>query len=134
VFREGKMVTLTTTIAEAPAELSVARAPQKAPTPKPPGPTPPADLHPLAAVQVSEIPATLRDALLPDVAGVAVVQIQPSSPVADRLRVGDVIEEINRRPVRTVEEFERAAQALGRDDKALLLLCRGRSRAFVVVP
>jgi serine protease Do len=85
-------------------------------------------------VQVGDIPNSLRDALPPDVAGVVIAQIQPSSPLADKLRVGDVIEEINRRPVRSVAEFERGVQALGREDKALLLVARGRSRMFLVVP
>lgn len=128
VLREGKMLSLSTTIAEAPSNLAGTR-----PTPKPAAPKA-AEPHALAGVQVSEIPATLRDALPPDVTGVAVAQIQPSSAVADRLRVGDVIEEINRRPVRSVAEFEQMVQALGHNDKALLLVCRGRSRAFVVVP
>jgi serine protease Do len=131
VLREGKTLTLSTTIAEAPSDLAV-RPGQKPPAPKPGAPA--AEQHALAAVQVGDIPATLRDALPPDAAGVVVAQIQPGSPASERLRVGDVIEEINRRPVRTVEEFERAVQALGREDKALLLVCRGRSRAFVVVP
>lgn len=128
VLREGKMVTLSTTVAEAPNELTGSRPAQKPAAPKT------AEPHALAAVQVSEIPVTLRDALPPDVAGVAVAQIQPGSPLADRLRVGDVIEEINRQPVRSVADFERAVQSLTSADKALLLVCRGRSRAFVVVP
>lgn len=134
VLRGGKMVTLSTTVAEAPPESPVQRAPQQSVVPKAPGPRSPAEQHPLAALQVGEISAGLRDALPPDVNGVAVIQIQPTSPLADKLRVGDVIEEMNRQPMRRVEDFERAVQALGRDDKALLLVCRGRSRAFVVVP
>ncbi|MGB8168149.1 MAG: Do family serine endopeptidase [Chthoniobacteraceae bacterium] len=134
IWRGGQMITLSTTVAEAPAGPGMSRAPQTPSAPKPPGLRPPAEQHPLAAVQVAAIPATLRDALPPDVAGVAIVQIQPTSVLAEKLRVGDVIEEINRSPVRSVEDFERATQTLGRDDKALLLICRGRSRAFVVVP
>lgn len=128
VLRDGKMLTLTASVAEAPGDLASMRPAQNPPAAKA------AEPHSLTAVQVSEIPATLRDALPPDVSGVAVAQIQPGSPVADLLRVGDVIEEIDRRPVRSVEEFERVVKTLGRTDKALLLVCRGRSRAFVVVP
>ena len=134
VLREGRTLTLSMTIAESPADLAHAHAPPPRAAPKAPGTPSPAEQHPLAAVQVGPIPTSLRDALPPDVAGVAVKQLEPSSPVADKLQVGDVIEEINRQAVRSVEDFERAVQALGRDDKALLLLCRGRSRAFVVVP
>lgn len=132
VWRDGQLITLSMTIAEAPTELGMRRP---APVPaKPSTPHPPAEQHALASVQVAEIPAALRDALPPGVSGVAIAQIQPSSPLADKLQVGDVIEEINRRPVRSVDEFERTVQALGRGDRALLLICRGRTRAFIVVP
>ncbi len=134
VLRAGQPVTLSMTIAESPADLTMSRPSQPPTAPKAPGARPPAEQHPLVAVQVGQIPTALRDALPPDAAGVAVKQLQPSSPLADKLQVGDVIEEINRRPVRSVEDFEHAAAELGRDDKALLLVCRGRSRAFVVVP
>jgi serine protease Do len=129
IFRKKQIITLTATIAEAPADLAASGAPQKTPKAAPSNPP-----NALAAVTVGEISAVLRDTLPAGVRGVAVTQIQPSSPVMEKLRVGDVIEEINRRPIRDADDFERTVQTLGPDDKTLLLICRGRSRVYVVVP
>ncbi|MEA3208788.1 MAG: serine protease Do [Chthoniobacter sp.] len=132
VWRDGKLVKIPATILEVPADLGLAQSPSG--QPKPATPREPVAPHSLASVEVGPMPAALRDALPPEVEGVVITQLQPDSPAADKLRVGDVIEEINRRPIRSVEDFERAVRTLSQGDKALLLVCRGRSRAFVVVP
>jgi serine protease Do len=135
VMRAGQLLTLHAAIEEAPADLGLSRL-QQSPNPRVPrGPRGNAtSSHPLAAVQVGEIPGSLRDALPENVEGVAVYQVQPGSVAGDKLQVGDVIEEVNRRPVTTPEAFEQAVRALGPEDRALLHICRGRSRTFLVVP
>ena len=44
-----------------------------------------------------------------------------------------MIEEINQKPVAAVRDFEQIAAALRPGERALLYVCRGRTRSFVVV-
>ena len=127
IVRNGQEQSLTAEIVEAPASLGAARLPQ---APKAPVPA----SHPFAGLEVGEMPTTLRDALPEGVKGVVVTQIQPDAPAAEKLRVGDVIEEINRQPFGSVAEYERLVQAVSPGERALLFICRGRTRSFVLVP
>ncbi len=140
LIREGKETTVAAEIAEAPSDFAI--GPQTAPpAPQPSLRTPDAapsapsasPANVLAGVQVGAIPPTVRDALPENVRGVLVTQLQPDSPAAEKLLVGDVIEEFNNRPIRSVEDFDRYVQALGPQDRAVLYIARGRSRSFVVV-
>jgi serine protease Do len=67
-----------------------------------------------------------------DVSGVVVVRVAPGSKVAAaQIRRGDVILEVNRRPVKSAEEA-RAAYQMVKNSRILLIL-RGGQRRFVVV-
>jgi S1-C subfamily serine protease len=65
--------------------------------------------------------------------GVVVAGLDPRSPTTQRLQVGDIIESINQRPVRSVQEYNRMAAEIAAGDRALLLICRGRTRSYVVI-
>ena len=55
--------------------------------------------------------------------GVVVTNVSPSSQAADAgLRKGDVIQEVNRKPVKNTSDFESAVHASG--DQPLLLVNR----------
>jgi S1-C subfamily serine protease len=64
--------------------------------------------------------------------GVVIVQIDPNSPAAQYgLQEGDVIESVNRQPVRNVGDFNKlAAQAKG---QTLLRINRQGNGVYVVV-
>ena len=66
-----------------------------------------------------------------DGSGVEVSDVKPQSPAArNGLRPGDVITAINRRPVRSVAEFQRAVKG---QDTLLVTLNRGPGTLFLVI-
>jgi len=80
-----------------------------------------ANLTPRAAQQLG-LPAETK--------GVVVTDISPSSPAADSgLRKGDVIQEVNRQPVKNVSEFQDAVRKAGKEP--LLLVNRRGTTLFV---
>lgn len=119
--------------------------PQVTPPPAPNTPPPPAPGrraprasgggggNVLAGVQVMEIPAEHRDDLPENVHGVMVSSVEPDSPAAEALQEGDVIEEINREPVKSVDDFKRISAALPPGERQMLFIARGKTRSFVVV-
>lgn len=64
--------------------------------------------------------------------GVLITKIEPDSPAEQELREGDLIKEINREPVNTVEDFNRIAGKLKGSDNILIRILR-ETRAFYVV-
>jgi serine protease Do len=66
--------------------------------------------------------------------GVVITGVTQGSPAEDaRLQRGDVIQEVDRKTVNTVEQFQRAVQAVG-NQAVLLLINRGGSHSYVVLP
>ena len=63
--------------------------------------------------------------------GVVVVDVDPDSPAAaSNIQPGDIIEEVNRQPVSSVEEFEKATSAAAGKETLLLLVRRGSASTF----
>jgi serine protease Do len=69
--------------------------------------------------------------LPPQTRGVVVVQVRPETAAATGLQRGDVIEEVNRRSVSTVGEYEQAIRQAG--GEVLLLVNRGGSSSYIVI-
>lgn len=89
----------------------------------------------LRGVQVQNLtPTVARDlGISAKTAGVLITGVDPSSVAAAAgLQRGDVIQEVNRKPVRNVEEYDRAL-AGAHDQSILLLVSRGQATRFVVV-
>ena len=87
----------------------------------------------LEGVSVTDLTADVRTELQLDrnVRGVVVTRVAPNSAAAEAgLRRGDVITQVNRRPVNSVADFE---TAVGRGGTALLLVNRGGGSVFVAV-
>ena len=80
-------------------------------------------------------PETAREMKLdPETNGVVVADIDPSSHAADAgLREGDVIQQVNRQPVKSVQDFNRAMASAKKDDPTLLLVNREGNTLFVAV-
>jgi len=67
--------------------------------------------------------------------GVVVTDVDPSSPAATTgLSRGDVIQEVNHRPVRNVEEYNQAISSSGKKPVLLLVNHGGRTNFIVVEP
>ncbi|MSR83539.1 MAG: Do family serine endopeptidase [Candidatus Latescibacteria bacterium] len=68
--------------------------------------------------------------------GVVVTGVQPNSPAARRgLQRGDLIQEVNRRPVGNTDEYERALAAAAKRSKSVLFgVRRGDTTNLVAVP
>jgi serine protease Do len=130
---------------EGTAEVAVAEFPERAPTPTAsrsaedtvrvaPAPVrarPPESLG-LAFVPVTAEVAR-RIGIPPQARGVLVTSVVPDSPAAEAgLRPGDVIEEINRRPVRSPQDVARAIEETKEKDLALLVNGGGNA-AYVLI-
>jgi serine protease Do len=94
--------------------------------------------HPRLGIAISDLTPDVRQQLnLPqDVKGVAVAQVQPGSPAEDAgLQGGDVILEVNRKPVTSADQFRNdVKQAPADKDMLLLVWANGGSSYRVVHP
>jgi len=80
-------------------------------------------------------PDTAQELRLPATTkGVVVSEVSPASRAADAgLRSGDVIQEVNHQPVKTVKDFSQAVGASTKDAPVLLLVDREGSTMFLAV-
>jgi len=68
-----------------------------------------------------------------DITGVVVTEIRPDSAAAEAgLRRGDIIQEVNRKPVKSVAEFDRAVRPTAKET-VLLRVNRGGNTFFIAV-
>ena len=66
--------------------------------------------------------------------GVVVTRVEPGSPAADAgIQTGDVIREVNRKPVKDVDDFVQKVEKAKDQDNILLLLQRGQNNLFAAV-
>jgi serine protease Do len=119
VFREGKEVNLRVKVGEMEEKAKTAAAPPQ---------------QSLGLTVQSLTPQQAQELGIRPNEGVVVTQVEPGSAAAEsRLRVGDVIREVNRQPVRNAPDFaQKVAQAKGQES-LLLLIQRGPNLLFVVV-
>jgi len=123
IIRDGQPMTIHLTLGERPANLAATAGFGKAPSE-----------GALRGIAVQNLTPDLRDqlGLSPNVRGVVITQVDPSSPAAQvGLQEGDVIESINRHAVNSVAEFNRlAAEAKG---QTLLRIIRQGYGQYVVI-
>ena len=122
ILRNGKPMDIKVTLAERPTNAGASPGQ---------GPTGSA----LEGISVQNLTPGLRDQLgIPtDVAGVVVSDIDQSSPAAEYIERGDVIESINRQPVHNVTDFSKlAGEAKGQ--VLLRVIHRGQPMFVVISP
>src|SRR6266545_2980816 len=138
VVRNGKPLKVTTQIKEQPIDFQSAGASPRRGQPQPQQPGRPNDQEtsdsPLASIHVEELtPEAARQLDLPaNAQGVLVTGVDPDSGVAE-LQKGDVIEEINQQPVRSVADYNKIAASLDHSQPQVLSVCRHRMRSFLVL-
>jgi serine protease Do len=120
VLRDKKEIPLTVTVGELKDEEVVASVPEKQ----------------------GDFGLTVQN-LTPEVAqslgieraqGVVVTSVQRGSPAEDAgLRRGDVILEIDRKPVRNLSDYRTAVSGLKKGESALFLVQRGQNTSFVAL-
>ena len=125
IMRDGQAQDVTVTIGEQADVAKTARVEQEG-----------AAESALAGLEIQNLDReTARELGLRDkIKGVVITGVEPGS-VADQagLQEGDVIQEINRHPIRSVKEFEKMAASLKKDQKVLLLINRRGSSLFLTV-
>ncbi|MBI5469592.1 MAG: DegQ family serine endoprotease [Deltaproteobacteria bacterium] len=71
---------------------------------------------------------------LKDPEGLIVSAVKPDSPAGSAgLRRGDVVKEVDRKPVKSMKDYERAISATEKKDVVLLLILRGNNTIYVVL-
>ena len=122
VLRNRQPRSLEATVGEQPNEWSARREFRDEP-----------GSHALGGVQIGPLSQDkLRELRI--TGGVVVLSIDHASPAARAsLRKGDVIREINKQAVGSVEEFERQVSRLNANGGILLLITRGRTTIYLTI-
>ncbi|MCP9447631.1 MAG: PDZ domain-containing protein, partial [Nitrospira sp.] len=134
ILRDGREQTITVKVAERPSDEVLAR---REPVPsKEPGSTikPPDNV--LASLRVQALDNALMSQLnIPaNVTGVVIASVEPGGQAeAAGLQRGDVIQEINHEAVNTLDDYQKAAAKIGKDELAVLLINRRGNSLFVAV-
>ncbi len=121
VLRNGKMVNLSVSIAEMPKDTaSLTKESQGSVSGN----------HALSGLSVEPV----KSGQTSDGHGVVVTQIVPNSPPERAgLQPGDVILELNRSPIRSVQDFEQLVKRLDAQASVLVLLQRGKGTIFLTI-
>ena len=87
----------------------------------------------LKGVSVQDITPQLKNTLrIPErITGIVVSDVQDDSPADGVLKRGDVIMEINKEPVRNLEDYQESVSAIEPDEDILMLIFRGSSPFYV---
>jgi serine protease Do len=134
VFRSGSYKDVTVTLAEYPKNLLAANDNDDD---NQPGMGGNGERGAMKGVAVEPLSSDIRQQLnVPNrVNGVVVTDVDEDSPAAGvGLRQGDVIEQVNHRPVTSVSDFNAAVKQGNANGSTLLLVRRGQATQFVAVP
>jgi len=123
VLRNGAEKALSVKVAARPVETASNKA----------APTPDAGSGGKLGVSIQDLnPQIARQLGLPtSVSGVVVTQVQPDSPAADAgIKQGDIVQEVNRQPVKSASDFR---NAISQSTKSVLLLIHRDDRTIYAV-
>lgn len=123
VIRDGQQQTLQVKIGEQPTEE---QAGSKASAPA---------ASALFGMHVQELTPEIASQLgYTGDTGVIIAGVDSESPAAQvGLQRGDLIKEINRKPIKSLADYQKAIASVGKDDSLLMLVRRGNNTYYVVV-
>jgi serine protease Do len=122
VLRDGRTLTLKVTLGERPVN----------PSTEAPAEPQDNDIGKGLGLDLQELtPDVARQLGYHNASGALVAQVAPGSPAEDAgLRRGDLIEEVDHKPVDSASDFARALKSAGKNDSVLLLVRRGSTTFF----
>ncbi len=120
IIREGQEKILTVTLGEFPETITAERGTFR---------------NVLRGVHVQELTPDLRESLgIPDkVQGVLVTGVEEDSPAFGSLKRNDVIQEINRKVIKNIKDYEKVLSKIGPDESVLLLVYRGGGYIYITI-
>jgi serine protease Do len=121
VLREGKRRTIDLTIGTLPEERSVSNGPARR------------DSNDRLDLRVADLKADERETLGVAEGGVVVIDVGSGPAGRAGIRPGDVIMQVNRRPVEDVDSFSELVESVDDDESLLLLVKRGEGALFLVI-
>jgi serine protease Do len=134
VLREGKEQLIAVKVAERPSDELLAK---KEPSPpKDAGETMKLPDNVLASLRVQTLDNALMSQLniSTKMAGVVITSVEPGGPAeAAGLQRGDVIQEVNHEPIKTLGDYQKIAEKIKKDELAVLLVNRQGNSLFVAV-
>lgn len=119
LMRDGKAIERTVKVGEMEKKIEAAQLPS----------------HKSLGITVQELtPEIARDLGLKRETGVVVTSVEPGSSAADAgIQTGDVIQEVNRKSVKDVEDFSQKIAQAESQNNVLLLIQRGQNSLFAAV-
>ncbi|HVY14713.1 MAG TPA: DegQ family serine endoprotease [Rhodopila sp.] len=133
LWRDGKEVTVETTLAERPSDEKLAAADQPA---QPDNGTRPTDIAGLG-MKVAPVSQDLKDKyqLNSDQKGVVITDVAPNTPAAERgLKPGDVIMEVQQNQVASAGDVQKQVEAARKADRKNVLMLIQREGGVQYVP
>ena len=130
VLHDGQGRDVTVTLGELPVkDMTSSTLRQK--------PAPPEPSQPRLGIAVTELTPELAEHLsLPkSTKGVVIADIEEGSPASEAgLQIGDVIQEVNRKPIKTVSDFQAQVSARRSGPMLLLVNHEGKTMFMAVTP
>jgi serine protease Do len=119
ISRNGKVIDRQVKVGELEEKVEVAKAPS----------------HKSLGVSVQNLTPEIAKGLgLKKETGVVVTQVEPGSPAENAgIQTGDLIREVNRKPVKDVADFVQKVEKAKGSDNILLLVQRGQNNLFAAV-
>jgi serine protease Do len=119
ILRDGKAIEHTVKVGEMEKKTETAQAPS----------------HKSIGITVQELtPEIARDLGLQQNKGVVITRVEPGSSAAEAdIRAGDVVQSVNRKPVKDVDDFMQKIEQAKNQDSVLLLVQRGQNTLFAAV-
>ncbi len=120
IVRDGEEKILTVVLGEFPEKLEARRSYRD---------------NVLRGVYVQNLTPELKKKLdIPEkVEGVLVTNIEEDSPASEALRRNDVIQEINRKEIKDVDDYDRVVSKIGKDESVLILVYRAGGYLYITI-